>query len=241
MNVKKHYDNHLGNFYSWMVGDFHLNQKKQQDFYEKNNLIPQSSKIAFDLGCGHGLHSISLENLGFHVKAIDFNKQLLDELKNRAEKRNIEIFNDDIRNIKNYNNYLPEIIICCGDTLTHLETLDEVNLFIQDSCFLLDKNGIFVLSFRDYSYELKDTNRFIHVKSDENNILTCFLEYDKEKVTVTDIFYTKKEDVWEQKISSYSKIRIKANDIIDILSKCNMKIILNESLNGLITIISKKN
>ena len=27
MSVKEHYDNHLGNFYSWMIGDFISKQK----------------------------------------------------------------------------------------------------------------------------------------------------------------------------------------------------------------------
>ena len=32
MNVKKHYDNHLGNFYSWVIGDFQSKSNEQLQF-----------------------------------------------------------------------------------------------------------------------------------------------------------------------------------------------------------------
>ncbi|MCK9407771.1 MAG: hypothetical protein WCX28_01270 [Bacteriovoracaceae bacterium] len=43
-----------------------------------------------------------------------------------------------------------------------------------------------LLTFRDYSTELTGNSRFIPVKSDASQILTCILEYSSETVTVTD-------------------------------------------------------
>ena len=84
MTVKEHYDNHLGNFYSWMCGNFDEKQRKYQQFFTKNNIVPLSSKIAIDLGAGHGIQSSALAKLGFKVHAVDFNEQLLGELKNNT-------------------------------------------------------------------------------------------------------------------------------------------------------------
>src|SRR5689334_15175362 len=84
MTVKEHYDRYLGSFYSWMVGDFTEKQQEQERFFLVNDITPHFSKIAFDLGCGHGLQAISLANLGFDVRAIDFNQRLLDELRERV-------------------------------------------------------------------------------------------------------------------------------------------------------------
>jgi hypothetical protein len=32
MTVKEHYDQHLGNFYAWMSGDFTEKQREQKNF-----------------------------------------------------------------------------------------------------------------------------------------------------------------------------------------------------------------
>ena len=76
MTTKEHYDKHLGNFYSWMTGDFESTQKEFLDFLYEHGLFPSSTKIALDLGAGHGIQSIPLARLGFQVKAVDFNQQL---------------------------------------------------------------------------------------------------------------------------------------------------------------------
>lgn len=98
--VKEHYDKHLSDFYSWMVGDFETKQREHQQFLEENNVIPNSTKIAIDLGAGNGIQSVSLAKLGFDVKAIDFNKQLLAELEINRRDLPIEIIEDDIRFVK---------------------------------------------------------------------------------------------------------------------------------------------
>lgn len=166
MSVKQHYDNHLGNFYSWMIGDFDLKQREQQCFLEKNAIIPITNKIAIDLGAGNGLQSVSLANLGFKVTAIDFNRQLLNELINHTQKLPVEVFDDDIINVKRFATISPELIICAGDTLTHLESKQHIHNLLNDCCEILQDGGKFILSFRDYSKPLEGIQRFIPVKSE---------------------------------------------------------------------------
>jgi len=55
------------------------------------------------------------------------------------------------------------------------------------------------------STELINTQRFIPVKSDDNKILNCILEYDNDKVKVTDLLHEKTPKGWKQKESSYFK------------------------------------
>ena len=240
MTVKEHYDKHLGNIYSWMTGDFEIKQKEFRNFLQENAIIPTSGKIAIDLGAGHGIQSVALAKLGFNVIAVDFNDQLLAELKINAKDLKIEILNDDIKKVKQFAKIEPELIICCGDTLSHLDNKNNIKEFIKDISNTLTKNGKIVLSFRDYSSELTGDDRFIPVKSDETKILTCILDYDKETVRVTDLLYEKTETGWKQKVSSYLKVRILTTEIVELLETKGMRIQFNQVTNRLTTIIASR-
>jgi len=132
MTAKAHYDRHLGDIYTWMVGDFDARQKEHQHFLEASGLSPHGTSIALDLGAGHGIQSVSLVKLGYTVKAIDFNQQLLSELIDNTQRLSVTGFNDDIRQVKKYADPQPELIICWGDTLTHLESLDDIRQLVID-------------------------------------------------------------------------------------------------------------
>jgi ubiquinone/menaquinone biosynthesis C-methylase UbiE len=240
MKVKEHYDNHLGNFYSWYTGDFEKNKNDFKAFCKENQIVPGSSKIALDLGAGNGIQTIALAESGFMVLAIDFNKQLLSELDSKIGNLPIIIQNDDFRNFENYSDQPAQLIVCCGDTITHLESVDEIKQLIAKSFNLLVSGGKIILTFRDYSTELEDTQRFIHVKSDNSRIFTCFLEYFTDRIRVTDLLYELEGDKWLQKVSSYYKMRLLKGPAIAILNDCGFDIILNIVENRIITLIGQK-
>ncbi|MEP2510483.1 MAG: methyltransferase domain-containing protein [Reichenbachiella sp.] len=236
---KKHYDDHLADFYSWMVGDFLEKKEEFQKFLETNNIYPSNTKVAIDLGAGHGIQSVALLGSGFDVTAIDFSDQLLKELSTNSEGQ-VATIAADIRSIKEYGRLNPELIICCGDTITHLESKSEVTQLIADCEQILVAGGKLILSFRDYSSELADHQRFIPVKSDASRILTCILEYGKEKVKVTDLLYEKTGDQWNQKVSSYEKVRVNPVEVVEAIENCGMSILFNEPINRMQTIVAKK-
>lgn len=239
MTVKQHYDNHLGHFYSWMTGDFQSKSNEFKNFLADNGIKPSSNKIAIDLGAGHGLQSIPLAEIGFQVLAVDFNQGLLDELKANTRDLRIKIINDDIKKVKIFANK-PELIVCCGDTLSHLDNKSELKTFIADIANSLDKNCKLILSFRDYSNKLVGIDRIIPVKSDETKILTCILDYEDEFVNTTDLLHERTNGVWKQKVSSYKKVRLVTTEIVDYLEANGMTIKFNQIVNGLTTIIAKK-
>jgi 2-polyprenyl-3-methyl-5-hydroxy-6-metoxy-1,4-benzoquinol methylase len=240
MTIKEHYDNHLGYFYSWMIGDLTSKQTEFQDFLIEQKLLPQSGKIAIDLGAGNGIQTVSLAKSGYFVKSIDFNKQLLEELTINTKGLNVEIINTDIRNFNDLSINNPELIICWGDTIAHLDSEQEILQLITTISKTLSEGGKFLLSFRDYSVELTGENRFIPIKSDENKILTCILDYQPEYVIVTDLLHEKIGNSWKQKVSFYKKVRVTTEMIVKIIEQTNMKIQFNQIINGMTTTIADK-
>ena len=86
MTVKDHYDQHLAHFYEWMTGDFDQHMHAQLEYFQSHALIPDAAnQRAIDLGAGHGIHSVALAKLGYHVLAVDFNQHLLSLLDSRSK------------------------------------------------------------------------------------------------------------------------------------------------------------
>ncbi|MBW4695981.1 MAG: methyltransferase domain-containing protein [Lyngbya sp. HA4199-MV5] len=238
--VKNHYDQQLASVYSWMAGTPEGALKRNQDFFRQLR-IDSKRGLAIDLGTGSGFQSIPLAELGFSVLAIDFCAALLSELSDRAKHLPIRTVHDDILNFPHYVEEPAQIIVCMGDTLTHLESLHSIQSLLLNVERALAIGGNLILTFRDYaSVELQGTQRFIPVQSDQSIILTCFLEYHEDTVEVYDLLHRKDGEQWILSVSSYPKLRVDRNWVCDQLQKAGLQVVQNEMINGMICLVAQK-
>jgi 2-polyprenyl-3-methyl-5-hydroxy-6-metoxy-1,4-benzoquinol methylase len=239
MNVKEHYDNHLGNFYSWMAGDFDTKLSEQQQFFQRSRIAPLKTKIAIDLGCAHGIQAISLAKLGFKVEAVDFNLQLTEELRENKGELEIQIHSVELLAFMKEFQGNVDVVTCMGDTITHLDRASLYNLMdiVRDK---LIPGGKLIVSFRDLRHELRNEQRFFIVRSDEHRIHTCFIEYFPDHVKVYDILNTFEKGCWEQTVSWYPKLRIDEKEVESLLSKNLLSVVHVEKFGGMISLIAEK-
>jgi SAM-dependent methyltransferase len=238
--AKDHYDQQLAAIYSWMAGTPEAAIKRNHDLLRQLE-VNSSQGLAIDLGAGLGFQSIPLAELGFSVVAIDFCESLLSELRAGAGNLPIRTIHDNILNFSKYVEEQAQVIVCMGDTLTHLESLESVQSLLLSIEAALAAQGKLILMFRDYiSVEPQGTQRFIPVQSDESIILTCFLEYREDVVEVYDLVYRKEGDRWVLSTSSYPKLRIDKNWVCDQLQKLGLEVVQTTMINGMICIVAKK-
>ena len=227
----KHYAHHLGPIYSWMVGDFDTATKSMREYFDSVELNPGPDSVAIDLGCGHGLQSVALAEKGFRVIGIDSCQLLLDELVSRSDSLSVTTVCDDLLNFGAHTNGLADAIICMGDTLTHLTLESDVEQLVHDVSKTLSPNGRFCVSFRDYSGPPPEgTDRFIPVRSDDDRIQTCFLEYEAETIRVHDLIHSRSESSWDFSVSSYTKLRLSPDRLREIATD-NQLLLTHESIN----------
>lgn len=239
--AKDHYDQQLASVYSWMAGTPEAGIKRNHDLFRQLEIDLTPRGLAIDLGAGSGFQSIPLAELGFSVIAVDFCAALLSELSERAKHLLIRTVHDDILNFSKYVEEQAEVIVCMGDTLTHLESLSSVQSLLLSIELALVKGGKLVLTFRDYvSVEPQGAQRFIPVKSDESTIFTCFLEYYEDLVKVYDLIHRKNSEGWVLNVSSYPKLRIDKSWILEQLQKQGFQVVRNELINGMISIVAQK-
>ncbi|MFI1198060.1 class I SAM-dependent methyltransferase [Streptomyces sp. BHT-5-2] len=180
---------------------------------------PVGDTLAVDLGAGPGTQTLALTRLGFSpVVAVDTSERLLAELTAAHARAGgapeaIRPLRRDLRDA------LAEaappasaaVVVCMGDTLPHLPAREDVSRLLRDVAHALRSGGHFVATYRDLTAELHGTDRFLPVRSSEDRLLTCFLEYvDDDTVMVNDLLHTRTAAGWEMRTSSYPKLRIPA-------------------------------
>lgn len=243
MDAKEHYAAHLASFYSWMVGDFEAARSLLSAYFQTHGVYPHGSGLALDLGAGTGLQTVALAHAGFHVLAIDFDAHLLHELRARTLGLPVTAFEQDLQHFEQLlTNEAPELIVCMGDTLTHLPTTDTLAALLVACQRASAQGGKLVLSFRPLAQELHDTQRFIPVRSDINRIHTCVLEYFPTTVRVTDLLHERTTaGEWSQIASSYHKLRLSVADVVTLLEQAQWHVINQETQRGMVYLLAQRN
>ncbi len=238
-SVAEHYERILSPVYAWMAGGADAALEAGRSEIEALGADLADGALAVDLGAGFGMHAIPLARAGARVIAIDTSEQLLGELRRLAGGLPITLVQDDLLSFRAHLNEQADLVLCMGDTLTHLPEHTNVDFLIQEVAESLKPGGRFAISFRDYSEALLDERRFIPVRSDERRILTCFLEYEEDTVVVHDILHERAGDAWETRVSSYRKLRLSPERVIGSLESFGFETRREAGMRSMVRLVGK--
>lgn len=227
-----HYRSLLASHYSWMFGVSFDEKVAEQRAVLEPLLEGRSRGLAVDLGCGPGFQSFALAQLGFGpVHSLDTSVELLAELEEHLSRHPELIIHTQAADILNLAETIAPasaaVVVCMGDTLTHLSSVEAVRGLFHEVASVLRHRGVFILTWRDLTAELFGTDRFFPVRSSADTILTCFLEYiSPETVQVHDLVYKRESSSgsWILEKSSYPKLRIGPAQVAGELSAAGFAI-----------------
>jgi SAM-dependent methyltransferase len=243
-DVQAHYDQLLAQHYDWMFGTS-LEHKvaEQQALLNEIAGAAVDKGLAVDLGCGSGFQSLALARLGYRVLALDTSQKLLTTLRTRIESHNITIRQADIRSLGDHvGPGTASLVVCMGDTLTHLSNRQEVDDLLQAVARALKPRGLFVATYRDLSgTALEGLDRFIPVRAEDGRTMICFLEYtSSEDVVVNDLIYVRGGDgLWTLHRSSYQKLRLSAEWVRGRIEATGLSIVLQRA-GAMVTLAAMK-
>jgi SAM-dependent methyltransferase len=238
--VSEHYDRHLGPIYAWMIGDIAAAMERNREELRALSVSPGATGAAVDLGAGPGLHAIPLAELGFSVLAVDTCGALAGELQERAGALPVRSVEGDLREFRRHLQGPVDVILCMGDTLTHLPSREAVEALLNDVAAALARPGVFIATFRDYaSVALEGERRFVPVRSDAARSLTCFLEYGEETVTVYDLVHERTESGTKFSVSSYPKLRLSPDWVVGRLTDLGFTVQRDVTASGMVRIVAR--
>jgi SAM-dependent methyltransferase len=250
--TRAHYATLLAPIYRWMLGDWEQAlSRSRAELHALGVRAAGPDARALDLGAGPGLQSIPLAELGYRVTAVDTSGELLAALS--AARPDVRAVLADLADLGSIADEVDDkaygetsddaydLIVCMGDTLTHLHTEGDVRRVLAAACRRLRPGGRVVLTFRDYVALVREsTDRFILVHGDAERVLTCCLEEASARVRVTDLVHERRDGRWTLRASAYHKLRLSAAYVREALCELGLEIDRCDSAGGRISVVGTK-
>ena len=240
-SVRAHYDDHLGPIYGWMVGDFDQAVAAARAELRAVGIVPGGVGSAVDLGAGLGAHAVALADAGYAVTAIDTCAPLLDELRPLARRRAITVVHADLLQLRRHCPGPHRVVLCMGDTLTHLASIDAVEQLFDQVAEALAPGGIFVATFRDYSGPVRrGVDRIIPVRQDDQRMSDVCPRYTDTAVVVHDLVHERSAAGWTLRVSSYRKLRFVPQWARTALGRRGLTVRLQAGANGMARLVATR-
>jgi len=227
--VEEHYESLLAARYTWMMGGAERCASNAQALLDSITL--PSSGVALDLGSGPGYHAKVLAKRGYRVVAVDISESCLKELREDCAGLNVETVTGELTDRDRYSKQGPfAAILCVGDTLTHLNHRDDVSRLLDISFDLLAPRGVLLLEFREQRSDAK--NALFTTRAERDRIMQCQLQFEPERVWVTDVVHEWAGDRWHTLQSTYAKLRLSGDALVAKATAAGHTVKLDETRSG---------
>lgn len=233
--VERHYAELLAPVYVWMLGGAEAAAARAKAWIEQRGLARLAPGLAVDLGCGPGFQAIALADAGFETLALDSSRELLSGIRHprvQAVLGDLVEFEEHLRGAS------ARLVLCLGDTLPHLASEQHVDELLDACKRALVPGGVLALTFRDYSLERKPSECLIRVREEPERSFACALEFEPQRVRVTDILHEWRDGRWIESRSSYSKLRLAPEAVRAKLLARGFRIETDEFAGGLATFLA---
>lgn len=104
-----------------------------------------------DIGCGSGEMTNALHKLGYQITGMDLDSEMIHFAKEKHPNIEFEVANMLEMDTRIYNS-----MYCIGNTLVHLPTKNDIQLFVNSTYEKLDEEGTLVLQIINYDRILRE-------------------------------------------------------------------------------------
>jgi SAM-dependent methyltransferase len=229
--VTTHYDALLAARYTWMMGGLDGCLSSAGALLDAVGLTDEGSGPVLDLGAGAGYHARVLGSRGFTVTAVDTSETLLKELAEVCAGMPVKTLQTDLLDEAKFAELGPFVLILCvGDTLTHLSSMKDVDRLIRMASRLLAPGGALLLQFREQPKELSPQDCVIKMRAERDRIMQCVLHFESERVWVTDVAHEWNGQAWITTKSTYPKLRITTEGVLEIAATAGLNVRFDDTL-----------
>lgn len=149
-----------------------------------SNFVNDRIKSAADVGCGSGVDSISLFQLGLEVTSFDPSTEMINTAKVNSEKQNgiIDFYNFAADEIPKtfYNEF--DLVVSLGNTLANIP-FSKIDKSVTKLFKLLKKDGSVLIQILNYEKILKEKERIVNITKKDNEYFIRFYDFGSKDLT----------------------------------------------------------
>jgi glycine/sarcosine N-methyltransferase len=179
-----------------------------------SNFVNDRIKSAADVGCGSGVDSISLFQLGLEVTSFDPSTEMINTAKVNSKKQNgiIDFYNFAADEIPKtfYNEF--DLVVSLGNTLANIP-LDKINKSVAKFYKMTKIDGKVLIQILNYEKILKEKERIVNITKKDNEYFIRFYDFGKKDLTFNilkfNVDQTSQKELISTKIFPYTSQKLK--------------------------------
>ena len=190
-------------------------------------------KSALDAGCGTGFHSIVLSKLGVNVTAVDISSKMIQKLRDRAKRDNLNISAIKCDFTKLPINKKYDAIFCMGNTLAHTKTKRELSIILSNFYKVLNRNGLLFIQILNYDKIIASGEIIQSIKEANGKIFVRFYGYKEKLIDFNILTIERNEGVLRHKLQTTKLRLLKRKEVVDLSKKIGFRKIKTYGSNSL--------
>ncbi|ACL75506.1 class I SAM-dependent methyltransferase [Ruminiclostridium cellulolyticum] len=109
-------------------------------------------KSVLDIACGTGGYSLELDRQGYNVTAVDLDMEMVRQLEIKAKENNqsVRFMQGNMLELQNKITDSFDLVFCIGNSIVHLENLEQIRKFLKTAKQLTGKDGNLVLQIINF-------------------------------------------------------------------------------------------
>ena len=198
-----------------------------RDLESEEALLESERNLVMDLGCGTGIVTRKLHDMGYDVFGIDYSPEMLSRAMESDEERGIMYLNQDMTELDLYSTIGTAVSIC--DSINYLledENLDDA--FAGISKFLYP-GGLFIFDCNT-SYKYRDAIGESTIAESGEDVSFIWENYYDEEENVNEydltLFIKREDGLYERAEETHLQRGIEVSDIERLAEKCGLEIVL---------------
>ena len=132
-----------------------------------------------DLGCGTGLHTIALAQLGLKITGVDLSPEMIARARQNAAQYGLKYIRWEVASLEDFPEAVGgafDLIVCLGNTLAHVGPA-QLPVVLANFHRALNPGGRLVLQLLNYVPVLRRRNRIVDVRRVEGKIYLRFYDF----------------------------------------------------------------
>lgn len=194
----------ISDYYDYIFPFKTMTYKFLEESYQRSLSNSKVKGNILDIACGSGSYALNLARISNKVIGTDLDPLMIQQAKNKNNKENLEF---KVHNMLEINDLEPieggyDFIYCIGNSIVHLDCLDEMYSVISKVYNMLNKGGVFVTQIINFDRVLSKQVKELPTIINEDEGVTFKRDYihyeDEHKITFSTILDVETDRITEQ-------------------------------------------